>query len=115
MNDKKEWLDTLKVGDEVLVTSRYSIEIKKIDKITPTNQIKIGSMTFKNGRNKGTDVYHWGYEISPVTQKVRDHIRKLELAKKIGMVVFSELSLGKLESILEIIDSTEPPSETEAE
>jgi hypothetical protein len=114
VSNGKEWLDTLKVGDEVLVTGRYTCEIRKIEKITPTRQIKIGAWTFRNGWHSSSDRFGYGFRIEPVTQKMRDHIRKVELERKINKVI-GDLSLNKLESIFNIIEATEQPSETGAE
>lgn len=46
MNERQEWLDSLQVGDEVVVSNRYRKYIAKIDRITPTRRFKIGSITF---------------------------------------------------------------------
>ena len=51
--ENKDWLNDLKVGDKVIVVTEYynsrCYEIRQIDRITPTRQIIIGEMRFKNG------------------------------------------------------------------
>lgn len=51
--DNNEWLNDLKVGDKVFViTEQYgsrSRALKKVEKITPTKQIVINNIHYKNG------------------------------------------------------------------
>lgn len=52
------WLDELKVGDEVFVSSRYYKKIKIITKITPkTIVIENNIFNKSNGQQRGGDVY----------------------------------------------------------
>lgn len=53
---RQEWLDSLHVGDEVVVTNRYRTYVAKIDRITPTRQIKVGGITFDS---KGRERAPW--------------------------------------------------------
>ena len=50
----QEWLDSLKVGDKVVIERRCSsstYSIAQIEKITPTRRITVGGYTFRsNGR-----------------------------------------------------------------
>lgn len=57
--ENKEWLNNLKIGDKVFVVSErygtFSRALKTIEKITPTKQIVVNKIHFKNGIAPRTD------------------------------------------------------------
>ena len=110
--NNSEWLESLKIGDEVAVdTGRHgykNYEIIKIERITPTRRISLEGRSWKfdsNGRERGK-VNSWTPRkcIKPVTQDIRDSIRKKYIISRIESVKWETVSLDKLEKILEIID-----------
>lgn len=50
--ENKDWLNSLKVGDEVFVRYNYdgSLCLSEVERITPTRQIVVNGMRFKDGR-----------------------------------------------------------------
>jgi hypothetical protein len=103
MSDYENWLASLQVGDEVCWYSRWhGYRIAKIERITPTRQIKIGPYTFKNG-TCGTD-WQSRYRLEPVTDKVREAIRYGELSGKVNGFKFTNCTLEQLERVAAIID-----------
>lgn len=50
--ENKDWLNDLKVGDKVFIRYNYdgSISLREVERITPTKQIVINGMMFKDGR-----------------------------------------------------------------
>lgn len=72
-----EWLKDLKVGDEVFViTSRYgtiATTLVKIDKITPTGQIVIGTSRFKNGELMGSSYLSRTYLEEATKDKIEEY------------------------------------------
>ncbi|MCK9592746.1 MAG: hypothetical protein M0Q91_12150 [Methanoregula sp.] len=109
MSDNKEWLDSLKVGDDVAI-DRYqygkrTYSVRKIDKITPTRRFSInGAYYDKNGREMGS-ASSWGIrsEIVPVTDEIKTTIRRSNTLFAIGKFPFDSLNNGDLESIYNII------------
>jgi hypothetical protein len=102
------WIDSLKVGDEVVFSSRYRrYELVKITKITPTRK----KIELSNNRVLGSDGYEkgdaWGAgSITPITQQILDSIKRKNLLMQIENFNFRELSIEKLEQVL-IIMKTE--------
>jgi hypothetical protein len=97
------WLDGLKVGDEVCYHTRYhGYVFETIEKITPTKQIKTKNHTFKNGYCR-TGTWDAGLTLQPITQKVLDTARKSHLYGEIKNTKFEILSLDQLERISIII------------
>jgi hypothetical protein len=99
VNDKTEWIKTLKVGDEVAVDNsgrwyhnNYSVE--KVLKITPTGRICLtdGKAYKPNGVEYGGE--NRRCNLLPVTQKIRDHIRR--------NTIYYKLQFNKLEPLLSI-------------
>jgi len=115
--DSKTWLKTLKVGDEVAI-ERYSLEkyeysIHKIEKITPTGQIKLEGkeVRFKNGvEMRRTGAWDFPDEIKPVTDEIRMRIEESRLRRKLisalTKINISELPTEKLRKIKEIVDGS---------
>lgn len=63
--EDKEWLKELKVGDKVFIVEEYynqkSTKIASVERITPTGQIVIGNMRFKNGLIPSSDRWRTHY------------------------------------------------------
>lgn len=49
-----EFIKNLKVGDPVVISSRFGMSLKKVERITPSGRIVIGDMTFNpDGYERG--------------------------------------------------------------
>lgn len=69
------WLDKLKVGDKVFIRYNYdgSLWLSEVERITPTRQIVVDGMRFKDGRHAYSRYYaNFLEEATP------DKIRKYE-------------------------------------
>ena len=109
-DEYQNWLNCLKVGDKVAYyRSHYGdvdYSIVKIEKITPTRQIKLdGYMTkFKNGEMIDTSAWKTSTnKIVPITDEVREYIERTRLSAFIKKVDFDKLGLQQLREINKII------------
>lgn len=101
MEERKNWLASLKEGDQVFVSGNYGESIKKIDRITPTRLMKIGNVRFKDGSQIGDSC--WKYSIYPVTQEVVNKMHKRDLVFKLKRIRYEDISLEILEKIESIL------------
>jgi hypothetical protein len=102
--NNREWLDSLKAGDEVAIHTRNWVDIVKIERMTQT-QIIIDQYRFyvSNGYAIGRRLWNQPY-IGPVTDEIRLKIKHRNLVYKISNTKFDDLPLEKLEAIMRIID-----------
>lgn len=107
----KQWLDSLKVGDEVCVEGHYfsqkTYDITKIKTITPTKQIKTEMYptdAFKKGKWWSHDRYARDYrKLIPVTQQVKNEIAYREALHYVANLNFNKLSPHQIISMYEIV------------
>jgi hypothetical protein len=53
------WIEKIKVGDTVVISSRYWRKIAKVDRITDAGNIVVGNRLFnKNGIERGCDTWN---------------------------------------------------------
>lgn len=65
-----------RVGDLVIITSRWREDVMKVEKITPTGRVKVGSSYFyNNGLQVGGDVWDRS-RIVPATEEMIDKLEK---------------------------------------
>jgi hypothetical protein len=112
--DKREgWLKELKVGDEIAISydkyGRSNYRIEKVEKISPTGRITSDSTVYdSDGREMGK---HGSWDVPerlvPVTQEIRNGIRKRVLIAKLNNINLETIELEKLESIVKILEGTE--------
>ena len=100
MNDQ-EWLDGLKVGDEVVILGDRDY-ISKVERFTKTLIITTGGRKFrKNGTSPGS--WYSGILAEPTKERV-DKIRQTRLANFLRQQVkWEELSLEKLREIFHLL------------
>lgn len=72
--ENKDWFKELKVGDNVFVVAQYFDSIvrrlNKVERITPTGQVVIGKIRFKNGIGIGyNESYTYSVHIEPTTEE----------------------------------------------
>jgi hypothetical protein len=102
--NNKEWLESLKVGDEVAVEAWngwHSIE--KVTKITKTQIVtNLGRYKRGSGLTVGGSIWH-SSEIVPVTDQIRKRVRKSIIISKLRQLDFTRMTLDQLERIQAII------------
>ena len=110
-DERKKWLDSLKVGDEVCYdTSAYNsryYKILKIEKITPKRYFVLENMHFKvnpQGRYR-SDVWH-SLQIEPVTEEIRIRVHRLAIIRQITSYNMNWLDYDDLKKIEQIIEKT---------
>lgn len=107
-NERETWLASLKEGDEVAVKYGDHYAITTIKRITPTRIIKTDNGgEFKGGYMKtgtwGTWAPHYKY-IVPVTQEIKDTIKRKKLISKVASVRPTDMTLDQLERINAILE-----------
>lgn len=109
--DKREgWLRELKVGDEVAIEcGNYGYRdyyIKNIDKISPTGRITIKSTVYDHtGREMGkAGTWSKKNSLEPITQDIKDFVRRKELLEKVTKTKWDKISLEKLENIAKTLE-----------
>lgn len=105
MSERQEWLDSLQVGDEVVVSSSYRTYIAKIDRITPTRRFKIGNVTFKpTGTETGQS---WSLRsIWEATPERREEINRGCMIGKLTNVKWHTCTTDQLKAIINILEVT---------
>lgn len=98
------WLQDLKEGDTVIVRTRYSESIRKVDKITPTGKIRVGNFLFTDGRCKSGNVWDYTTLEEPTEEKVREITEKYVIRKALTeMHETKDISYEQAKAILEIL------------
>ena len=99
-----KWLESLKVGDEVIVTSRDSHSIESVTEITNT-QIVTTHGIFDKDTGISVSQKIWGESyIRPATDELKQIINKTILVSKLSNFNYRNLSVDQLERIKSIID-----------
>ena len=105
-----EWIEKLKVGDEVFVNWRMGKGLKKVEKITPKGYIKVGGSLYNtNGSERNSDIWSRCYlsEATPEAIKLfREHLT-IKRARQL-MQSTKEITLEQANKIIELL---EPPKE----
>lgn len=103
------WLEDLKVGDEVVVSGSFlSYEISRVTHTTAT-QIHIGGTKYRRdtGVQMGS-VSSWNRSsLCEPTQELRDKIEHKKRASSMGIVTWQKLSLDQLRRIAAIVGEGE--------
>lgn len=111
---RREWLESLKVGDTVAMNvgsfGYRKYVITEITKITPTRR-----METKNGYKLGNDGCEMGKkdawtptrEIVPVTDEILKDIKRSELLFKLSSIKLEKLDTEQLERIYDIVKETD--------
>ena len=105
-----DWIKNLKVGDLVIVSTRYDEVLRKVDRITKAGNIGVGAWLFNsNGIERNGDTWSKAslYEATP--QKV-NQIRERQIIKKAYNLMKNahEINIGQALKIIEILgDKTE--------
>lgn len=99
-----EWLESLQVGDEVVLNRVFGGHcIEKIEKITKTQIVtNNGRYRRSTGITVCGSIWHLS-KIEPITEQIRDEVKKRRICAIFSKQNFAELSLDKLERIKAII------------
>ena len=115
--DRREgWLKDLKVGDQVVESSRYAVSpgvVTTVSRITPSGFIntKSGNSYLPGGSERGASEYFFSsIHLMQYTQELKNRIglfnaRKIKL-DRIKKFNFDALNLSELEQVVSIIDSS---------
>lgn len=103
--DLAEWRSALSIGDEIALHTYHPkrYDIRKITKITKT-QIVVGHWRFRKntGLAIGQDIYS-STEIIPVTQEIRESVRRESLLHSLRNIAWANYSTETLQDILELL------------
>lgn len=111
----REWLKSLKVGDEVILTHHHfgtrTRQIAKVDRETKMYLV-VGNQRFRkeDGREPGRSMGSWatiGPATSETRQRTRDENRKALLCDRLRCLKWSALPLETLESIVALLPEKE--------
>jgi hypothetical protein len=109
-DQRQQWLNSLKVGDEVAVNYSKTYLIGKIERITPTRRFRVEgkSCTFDSGgKEMGGDAWGGWAKMQPVTNEIMDRIARFEAARVIKVFDWSTLTTQQLLDVLKIIKPDE--------
>lgn len=114
--NEREWLDSLKAGDEIYVAGNYGAvgTINRIARTTDTQiiveKVGAGAQTYekryrrKDGRLVGASTDPWCQgHIAPVTDDRREAIEKMRLRHIIDKTSWKDVSVGQLRRIVTIL------------
>lgn len=113
MTSNNNWIESLNVGDKVIVSHIRHKELTKVEKVTPTQIITKHGLRFRrtDGRRIGGHGMYSFAQIVPLTKKSEDEIVR---AESIGYLTRLEkqdlehLSTEQLTSFLEQVKNKEP-------
>lgn len=83
------WLEELKAGDKVFVSSRLGVSLETVQKITPTGRVVVNNVQFIGGINKSNI-----WDIIVLEEATEEKIKEYESRRFIRRV-FNELKLKK--------------------
>lgn len=106
----ENWTQSLKAGDEVVVTGRFygHDRLARVDRVTAT-QIVVGNERFRrdSGRRVGDSGYAFAYIVEPVAQR-REAIERRMLTDAITRANFDKLPLETLRAAHELLCKRAP-------
>lgn len=100
-----DWLDKLKVGDEVVVTGREHPYVTKVARLTATLVIttKGGKFRRSSGDSSGGNMWDRCSLYEP-TQERRDEVGRQNLASHLRQVQWKDYPLDKLRAIFQLLN-----------
>lgn len=106
-----ETLENVKVGDKLLVRTRYGEDIETVERITPTLVVtKTRRFRKIDGNESGSSAWFYTFA-KPATEedveRIRENKKRNILAAKCNGIRFETLSVSQLEGILEIAGKKE--------
>lgn len=107
--ETKEWLESLKPGDEVAVNGSHgNLSIRLVARLTKTQIILNTGNKFRRDSGYCVGGSAWGHSnITQVTEKVKHQIKIRNIKYKISMIDFNKLPVSKMVRILAIVNEAE--------
>lgn len=104
----KEWTDTLKPGDKVVLNYRYGFNVEKVERTT-TNYVILERLDTRFRKDTGFAAgkhSEWDYIpcLSPYTPEVALSVKRTKLLKDIKNTEYKDFSIEKLQAIKNIIE-----------
>ena len=106
---KENWIENLKVGDEVVVNFGFGRGVRTIAKVEKVNKASVnveGVLYDFSGRKKPKDTWYNNY-ISPCSEEVKNAVKeemfRRNICGKLSIMAWDELSTEKLMAISEIL------------
>lgn len=102
-----EWIKNLKVGDTVLVSTRYDLVIRQVDRITKAGNIGVGGMLFNpNGIERNGNTWSKA-SLHEATPELLAEIRAKQIIRKAHRLMTDTKSIN-LEQAIAIIKILSP-------
>jgi hypothetical protein len=106
-NKAKEWLQSLKVGDRVCISSTYSKRILPVSRITDT-QIIVGNSKFRKSTGWLVGAGIWDTDlIIPVTKEIEDEIhlkhRQSQLRLLLDGISIYDFQIDKVDKLIDVL------------
>lgn len=103
------WIEKLKVGDQVVVSTNMGRVLRTVDKITPAGNIKLnnGTLYNKDGSQRGNNGWY-SNSLEEATPEVIQEIKKAHFivyARKKIKESLNNLNVDQLREILKIIST----------
>lgn len=81
------WIENLKVGDNVFVNRRGGCSLRRVEKITPAGNIKVNGLLFNaNGQERGGDVWSKSFLSEATPEEIKSFRERLTIQKAIELM-----------------------------
>ena len=104
-----DWLKNLKEGDFVFIHYRFCSSLRKVEKITPAGNIKVGGVLFNsNAHERGGDVWDRGYLSEATPEAVKSFREEIVIKKALKLMKETKrITFEQANKIIEVLDCTE--------
>lgn len=99
------WIEKLKVGDEVFVNYRFGCSLHAVQKITPAGNIKVNGLIFNaNGQERGGDVWNKSFLSKATPEEIKSFRELLTIKKAIKLMRETKtITLEQAETIIDLL------------
>lgn len=99
------WIENLKVGDTVIVTSLYGEAVKKVTRITPSGLIDVEGYGLFNkyGRERGGDTWSRHYLTEPTPEAIQKIREEATIRKAQNLIKKTKINYDQAVKIIEIL------------
>ena len=104
-----EWIDSLKAGDDVIISNRYIQFVGTVEKITPAGKIKVNGFMF---RKDGSQVSSDRWCLTRLLEATPEAVRKISEDKAIRKALnaahdLKDITYEQAVKILAVLESNE--------
>ena len=108
----KNWIENLKVGDQVIVHTNMGRVIRTVEKITPAGNIKLnnGTLFNKDGTERGRSTWNTTYlgEATPeVVKEIKEKHFIICVKKQLKEFLKKDLTIEQARALFQLIKETE--------